>query len=680
MLKMPEFFKNKFFIAVTITATMCIYAYLLLFAYTSKFFTVLGLLTNFGFVMPIAIPLFACLMFAKQPQNSDVFKVFSQIWLYFMLFPALTLPFFVMELFINSGMFFKIIVSSYFILALQTAVYTAICVLLSVLLKNIAARTVFSFAAVLAFYIATFPYTYAFYKGFFDGYDAFTLALILFVLLNVAYIAAGTGFSGLQKIMQFVVVAVITVSLHLIVTPLKHNMFIDTAPVPTFVLTEEAKEAVRSLPDNVVLTVYLPKRLIAENPEYSDYAKVLENFLYDLQNINKDKLTIESRVGYFTDGEFALEIFSPATLHTERILLPGEVKDRGDFEKNLMEKVQKAAGVKRKVIGLASTLPLDGVNSDKTSVVPRWAVMNLIRQYYDIVPVNFSADKILDDIDALMIVNPKAANEQQADKFAKAFDDFMQRKGKALIFTDLFSESENAYPLHKIEGEDFTDKLINPFGVSVKKNVLAVNRQNPIYVAVTDANNNVTKEPFIARFGIAGENLNRDDKSLKNVNKINITSGGILEFHQPENKNYNITSLLTSVYETTDLNIFKNLKSPTALLTNALMHEEPAPVAAKISTKNQNNITLFIVADSDMLYNQFWKDIHGNDIADNGLFVLNMLDEATNRLSFTYNQDKEEENLDIMDFQTSAILWIAAIILSMLMCTFFFFILKPEKN
>ena len=706
MFKITDFLKNKFFLFVTFAAILCTYAFLFMFAYITKFFTVFELLDNFGFILPFAVPLSATTVFMDKFQRYGALRTIGNIWLYFMSLLVLTLPFFVMEIVINSGIFVKVILSEYFMLMLQTAIYAAISTLVFVLCKGVALRTILTFVAVLSFYIFTFEITHPFYRGSFDGFNAFCLLLALFTVSSIAYIADNKLYSLPQKIMQFVVTMVIVVSLHLIVSPFKNYIFMDIAPVPTFILTDEAKNALATLPNKVTLSVSLPKRVLEEHNEYANYVKILNSFLYDIKRQNHNLITIEDKTGYFTDGDFSLDISSPATAITEKIILPDNSPKKGLFEQHLVESVQKVSGVKRKVIGLASSLPMDGLGND----VPRWAIMNLVREYYDILPIPFNADKIPDEVDALMIVNPKVGSDAEATKFTAAFDDFMKRKGKAVVFADIYAEAENAYPQHKVTGENFADKLLSPFGLSVKEKTLAVNRQNPMYVTIPDGQNNVKKVPFIARFAVNKDDFNHNTDVLKDINKINITSSGVLDFSKQENLPLNFTSLATSVYEKLDDNVFNNLNSPSVLMNSILMRDSrnntekdnnpenydcryyntcgyQAPVMAEISGEyGKQNIMLFVIADSDMLYNQFWKDIRGNDAADNGIFVMNILDVLTGRPSFSY----KEQNGGFLsgrtwrkgigtDFQTSMILWVAAAALSILMCIFFLFMLNTQK-
>ena len=105
---------------------------------------------------------------------------------------------------------------------------------------------------------------------------------------------------------------------------------------------------------------------------------------------------------------------------------------------------------KRPTIGIISTLPIDGRGEPQLMYPkyhPRWAVMNVVR---DIFNVRFISRQTLDippDIDVLMLVNPKKFNEETL----YAIDQYIMRGGNMLVLIDPFSETEVAL------GEDLRD-------------------------------------------------------------------------------------------------------------------------------------------------------------------------------------------------------------------------------
>ena len=678
---MSSFLKNKFLLFITIIAVFLIYVFLFAIASETKFFSVVSLLDNLSYITPFAVPLFVAIIWTDPNHRTTVLRMFVQTCSFFIFFLILTLPFFMLEFFINDGLFAKIILSSYFALIMGIMAYTSISLLILTIFKNTAVITIFSFLGVLAFHMSTFDFTNSFYNGFFDIYNAIMLIASSFVFLMIAFVISKNEYSIAQKVVYLVALFLGFSSVYFILLPFKPYLFIDASPVPTFILTDEAKKALYDLPENVTVTISLPKKTASEKPQYNNYAKVLSRLLHKMQLASNGKLQIENRIGLFTDGNFSLKISSVSALKPTEIVLPGNLRGRGDFEKELMKAIQETAGVKKKVIGLATTLPIDGVqNKDSKLSVPRWSVMNLVREYYDVVQIPFTEGNIPENVDALMIVNPKASDEKQIKLFTEAFDNFMKKNGNAVIFADVFSESESAYPMYKNNGIPFTSKLVAPFGISIKKRMIAINRSKPTFVIIPDKNGIARKEPFIARFGIDGDGLNASSDVLRDVSNVNITSAGILEYPENGQNTLTVTPLMMSEYEEIDWKILNNLKSPAALLTNAVVQEELAPIAVQVSgTYGKSEIDLFVVADSDILYDQFWKDVNGNPIADNGVLLLNILDKLTGRQSFDY---REETKADFgkVDYKTSMILWGAACTLSLMIFGFLFGIIRMPKN
>lgn len=120
---------------------------------------------------------------------------------------------------------------------------------------------------------------------------------------------------------------------------------------------------------------------------------------------------------------------------------------------------------KRPTIGIISTLPIDGRGEPQLMYPkyhPRWAVMNVVR---DIFNVRFISRQTLDippDIDVLMLVNPKKFNEETL----YAIDQYIMRGGNMLVLIDPFSETEVALGEVPYSIRPDIDKLLTNWGIS----------------------------------------------------------------------------------------------------------------------------------------------------------------------------------------------------------------------
>ncbi len=123
--------------------------------------------------------------------------------------------------------------------------------------------------------------------------------------------------------------------------------------------------------------------------------------------------------------------------------------DQEEFlEYDISRLVQTLAQPQRPVVGLMSSLPLNG-GFDMASRQPTspWMVMEEIRQQFDLRSLKSDATEIPPEVSVLLLVHPKQLPEQTL----YAIDQFVLRGGKLLAFVDPFSEADS--------GSDFTATL-----------------------------------------------------------------------------------------------------------------------------------------------------------------------------------------------------------------------------
>ncbi|MGG6872744.1 UNVERIFIED_CONTAM: GldG family protein [Pseudomonas aeruginosa] len=123
--------------------------------------------------------------------------------------------------------------------------------------------------------------------------------------------------------------------------------------------------------------------------------------------------------------------------------------DQEEFlEYDISRLVQTLAQPQRPVVGLMSSLPLNG-GFDMASRQPTspWMVMEEIRQQFDLRSLKSDATEIPPEVSVLLLVHPKQLPEQTL----YAIDQFVLRGGKLLAFVDPFSEADS--------GSDFAATL-----------------------------------------------------------------------------------------------------------------------------------------------------------------------------------------------------------------------------
>ena len=123
-------------------------------------------------------------------------------------------------------------------------------------------------------------------------------------------------------------------------------------------------------------------------------------------------------------------------------IIPFFQPDREEFlEYDLTKLVYKLAHPKQQVIGLLSTLPLEGGSPmpmmQQQGGAP-WIIVDHIEQLFELRTIERDAEEIPDDVNILMIVHPK--NLSEATLYA--IDQFVLRGGRILAFVDPHSEAD----------------------------------------------------------------------------------------------------------------------------------------------------------------------------------------------------------------------------------------------
>ena len=192
-------------------------------------------------------------------------------------------------------------------------------------------------------------------------------------------------------------------------------------------------QRVRELLEQYVAAAHGKLRLEIYNPQpFSDVED--QAVAFGLQAVPLDR---EGDQVYFglaatnsTDDQQVIAFFSP---ERERFL-----------EYDLTKLVHSLAFPKKTVVGLISTLPLEGDMAAMMQGRPSqpMAVIEQLQQLDKIEPLSISLEAIPPDVDVLMLVHP----QHLPPKTLFAIDQFVLKGGKALIFVDPHSELQASQP------------------------------------------------------------------------------------------------------------------------------------------------------------------------------------------------------------------------------------------
>ena len=394
------------------------------------------------------------------------------------------------------------------------------------------------------------------------------------------------------------------------------------------------------------------------------------------------RLTAEGDQGFFglvatnsTDQEEVVQFFAP---ERERYL-----------EYDMTKLVHKLAVPKKLVIGIMSGLPIMGGQSrpqfpgQPPQQLPKWVIVSQIEEFFDVKTIDQRATEIPDDVDVLMLVQPHGLSSGAA----YAIDQFALKGGRVMAFLDPVPDigrmvaPASGGPLNKE-----LKKLLDAWGVKFDAGKVAGDLS--IARRVQTGGNPPVITEYISWLSVKGPLINTDDVISDGVAVINMASaGGISAADKATTKFVPLMQTTPTAMEIEAIRLSGPRPDPVALLreykpgskalvlaarvrgdiktafpggqpkevTDAkaelkaahggrdVLAEAKKAAAAKADKKapapkseNQlksGKLNAVIVADSDMLYDEFWVQIRemlgqriSIPVAHNATFVINTLE------------------------------------------------------
>jgi gliding motility-associatede transport system auxiliary component len=347
-----------------------------------------------------------------------------------------------------------------------------------------------------------------------------------------------------------------------------------------------------------------------------------------------------------TDDQQTIPFFAP---ERERLL-----------EYDLTRVVHALVFPKRTVVGLISSVPLDGGPATGLPGGGRLhplAFLQQLRQLDDVETLPESLASIPFGTDVLMLVQP----QNLPPRTLFAIDQFVLRGGRAIVFVDPYSEllAHSATGHAKSSADSNIALLFKAWGLKLLPDAVAADRHDARRVAVPTESGGEQAVDYVAWLDLRDGQLNRDDVITAGLRQITMASAGIL---QPlPGATTTMEPLITTSPDSMTLPVAKvaqELPDVTGLLTQfkpaniryvLAAHitgpaatafpdgppkdgDQPA-AAGDFVQQSAEPINVVVVADTDMLDDRFWarsQDFFGRQVvepvADNGDFVANAVD------------------------------------------------------
>ena len=485
---------------------------------------------------------------------------------------------------------------------------------------------------------------------------------------------------------------------------------VDLTEQRLYTLSEGSRNILQSLDEPVTLRFYVSKKLAVELPGIQGYTNRVLELLQEYEQASGGNLILhvidpepfseeeDRAVGHGLRGvpldrgnvQFYFGLVG-TNATDDRELIPFFQQSREEFlEYDLTKLVYRLANPKQKVVGLLSTLPVDGgpqMPFPQAQGRAPWMIMDSIRDVMDVKVLDKAVNDISEDVDVLMVVHPK----RLGDPTLYAIDQFVLRGGRAVVFVDPHSEADRVLPNPQnpmgMQGPRRSDlgPVFDAWGIElVEGRVVAdlplakrVNFQKQDRMAVAD---------YPVWIDLTPRQLNAEDVVTAKLPNLTMASAGILR--KKEDNAIEWTSLVETDNQAMQIDAARLQFMPDVegILRDYRPGDETLVLAARLTGKvktafpggrppageadnpeaggtgkatgqlphlaeSAEPINVIVVADTDMLQDRFWVQVQnflgqriGIPTAANNDFVTNALDNLTgshdlisvrNRGSFT---------------------------------------------
>lgn len=474
------------------------------------------------------------------------------------------------------------------------------------------------------------------------------LAVIIFVAVNIY---ANTTFRGIEA---------------------------DLTEENLFTLSDGTRDILKSIDEPITVRLFVSKRLVELNPGHATYADRVRELLERYVDISDGKINLELYSPEpFTDEEdlavaFGLQgvpLDNAGDLGYFGLVATNSVDDmeriaylspeRESFlEYDLTKMIFKLAQDKKPLVGLITSLPIAG--GPRVQGGQSWAVLEQIREFFDVTTIALSDKTIPTDVDALLIVHPKNIN----DHLMYAIDQFVLKGGKALVFVDENSEIDVAMARGRGDaGPSDFDKMLNAWGVELVDGKVLGDLEHARRVNV-NVRGQTSVTDYVTWLSILPKYFKSDDAITADLQRITLANAGILK--PIDGKGTTMEALITSSPQSMEIDVNKVRTNPDVVgmfrdfepsgqkeivaarvlgkPSTAFPDGPPALKEGEAETPNlpkaedhvataANDVSIVVASDVDMLHEQFWmqsRQLFGQTFsvpfANNADFAVNALE------------------------------------------------------
>ena len=458
------------------------------------------------------------------------------------------------------------------------------------------------------------------------------------------------------------------------------NLRFDLTEFNIYTLSDGTKSILQSINEPLNFKLFYTKQIGDINPVYQNYYDRVKEILgqYVLLSNNKIKLKIFNPKPFSNEEDKAVEyglqgveimagvygyfglIATNSTDDEEKIIF--FQPDRTPFlEYDLSKIVTNLANPNRRIVGLYTDLPMFGTfnplaKTRDAAEAPPWAVYNQMKEFFEVKRIHEKTSSIPEGLELLMLVHPKKIPE----RLLYMIDQFVLKGGKLLVFIDPNSETESFSPntnqTKESDNNSNLNELLDKWGVELVENKVVGDLLSARRVQI-GASDQPSVTDYIAWLDIKKDHMDDTHQATSKVQRLTFATSGFLKNNE-KNNNISFRRLVWSTTQSMQIDVadVKFTPNPTNLLRNFVPSNEELTLAAEIKGNFSSNFpdgppdtnikndfdknkhinesikptTLVILADTDMLYDEYWLKYEQSGevipIANNADFTVNLLE------------------------------------------------------
>lgn len=472
---------------------------------------------------------------------------------------------------------------------------------------------------------------------------------------------------------------------------------LDLTEAGLYTLSEGTQEVLEGIPEPVRLYFFISRGGLSDSPGLRAWADRVEDMLNEFEAHSDGRLDVsvidpapfsedEDRAAAFglqavrlpiSDDPLYFGVAGSNAVGDEEFIAFMSPEREQFLEYDLAKLVHSLSRTDEPVVGLVSSLPLTGgFDPVQTRVTEPWIITSQISDLFDLMDLDIIGDEIDEDVDVLLLVHPKGATPRQL----YAFEQYLFRGGRALVFIDPLAEADPATPPGGAMAGMPADRssnlefLLGHWGVEMpRETVVGDGRyalriseadgtlaRHPAYIGVdlaeADSAEVVTAELDVLNLGFAGYLKANEDAAVQVAPLVRSSSdAGFLDPNllaftpdinslwsgfNPQGEALTLAARLSGTVssafpdgrpEAPEEEQDSEQDDAANPFADAMAEEEEQELPEHIA---EGEVQLIVVADTDLLSDRMWaqaQSVFGQRLvtafASNGDFVINALDQ-----------------------------------------------------